>query len=347
MSSSSSSAPARAPLPSEPEALLELARTGDRVALARLLSYIERGGDLATAVAELAYRADIPYTVGLTGAPGAGKSTLTDGLISAVRGGWPAAEGSDGNEGSSSASAAPEAVPQVGVLAVDPTSPFSGGAILGDRVRMNQHALDPTVFIRSMATRGHLGGLSLAVPDAVRLLGAAGISVVIVETVGVGQMEVEIASAADTTAVVVTPGWGDSMQANKAGLLEVADIFVINKADRPGVREARRDLEQMLDLARPGAWRPEIVDTTATAVEGVSELWSAVARHRAHLLDSGQLTVRRADRLALELRRVLLARTEVKIDELVASEEFGSSVKALVAGELDPYQAADRLLSAD
>jgi LAO/AO transport system kinase len=319
---------------------LALARSGDRVALARLLSYIERGGEQATAVAALAYRADIPYTLGLTGAPGAGKSTLTDGLISAVRGGWPAVESSGG-----SAEMEAEAVPQVAVLAVDPTSPFSGGAILGDRVRMNQHALDPTVFIRSMATRGHLGGLSLAVPDAVRLLGAAGIGVVIVETVGVGQMEVEIASAADTTAVVVTPGWGDSMQANKAGLLEVADVFIINKADRPGVREARRDLEQMLDLARPGAWRPEIVDTTATAAEGVSELWAAVARHRAHLVRSGQLTVRRADRLTLELRRVLLARTEVKIDELVAGEEFTSSVKALVAGELDPYQAADRLLA--
>jgi LAO/AO transport system kinase len=330
-------------LPADPAALLELARSGDRVALARLLSYIERGGDLATAVAALAYRADIPYTLGLTGAPGAGKSTLTDGLITAVRGGWPAVEESE--KASPKQVAEPESVPQVGVLAVDPTSPFSGGAILGDRVRMNQHALDPTVFIRSMATRGHLGGLSLAVPDAVRLFGAAGIGVVIVETVGVGQMEVEIASAADTTAVVVTPGWGDSMQASKAGLLEVADVFVINKADRPGVREARRDLEQMLDLARPGAWRPEIVDTTATTVEGVSELWMAVARHRAHLLSSGQLTVRRADRLALELRRVLLARTEVHIDELVAGEEFSSSVKALVAGELDPYQAADRLLA--
>jgi LAO/AO transport system kinase len=323
--------------------LLELARAGDRVALARLLSYIERGGDAATAVAALAYRADVPYTLGLTGAPGAGKSTLTDGLISAVRGGWPALEPS-GTSGEGPAGAEAEAVPQVAVLAVDPTSPFSGGAILGDRVRMSQHALDPTVFIRSMATRGHLGGLSLAVPDAVRLFGAAGIGVVIVETVGVGQMEVEIASAADTTAVVVTPGWGDSMQASKAGLLEVADVFVINKADRPGVREARRDLEQMLDLARPGAWRPEIIDTTATAAEGVSELWAAVARHRAHLLSSGQLTVRRADRLALELRRVLLARTEVHIDELVAGEEFNSSVKALAAGELDPYQAADRLL---
>ncbi len=338
-SSGSSSSARRGPLPTDPAALLELARSDDRVALARLLSYVERGGDTATDVAELAYRAEVPYTVGLTGAPGAGKSTLTDGLITAVRGGWPPVEPSP------AWSEAPEPVPQVGVLAVDPTSPFSGGAILGDRVRMSQHALDPTVFIRSMATRGHLGGLSLAVPDAVRLFGAAGIGVVIVETVGVGQMEVEIASAADTTVVVVTPGWGDSMQANKAGLLEVADVFVINKADRPGVREARRDLEQMLDLARPDAWRPEIIDTTATAAEGVDDLWAAVGRHRAHLLTSGQMTTRRADRLSLELRRVLLARTEVHIDELVAGEEFTSAVKALVAGEIDPYHAADRLLS--
>ena len=254
---------------------------------------------------------------------------MTDRLITEVRGGWPEAA----------------AIPQVAVLAVDPTSPFSGGAILGDRVRMGQHTLDPTVFIRSMATRGHLGGLSLAVPDAIRLLGAAGLGVVIVETVGVGQMEVDIASAADTTVVVVTPGWGDAMQASKAGLLEVADVFVINKADRPGVREARRDLEQMLDLARPGAWRPEIVETTATGGEGVAELWRAVARHRDHLVGSGQLAVRRSDRVAQELRRVLLARTEVKVDELVAGEEFTSAVKALAAGELDPYQAAESLLA--
>jgi LAO/AO transport system kinase len=312
--------------------LLERARAGDRVALARLLSHVERGGDAATAVARVAYRGEVPFTLGLTGAPGAGKSTLTDGLITLVRAGWP--------------EPGAEAVTQVGVLAVDPTSPFSGGAILGDRVRMGQHALDPTVFIRSMATRGHLGGLSLAVPDAVRLLGAAGIGVVIVETVGVGQMEVEIASAADTTIVVVTPGWGDSMQASKAGLLEVADVFVINKADRPGARESRRDLEQMLDLARPGAWRPEIIDTTATAGEGVAELWAAVARHRDHLRTSGQLVTRRSDRLSQELRRVLLARTETRIDELVAGEEFTTAVKELVAGELDPYQAADRLLGA-
>jgi LAO/AO transport system kinase len=322
----------------EPAGLLERARANDRVALARLLSYVERGGDAATAVARLAYRSDVPYTVGLTGAPGSGKSTLTDGLITEVRGGWPAVAADRGG-----ADAAAQDVSQVGVLAVDPTSPYSGGAILGDRVRMGQHALDPTVFIRSMATRGHLGGLSLAVPDAVRLLGAAGVPVVIVETVGVGQMEVEIASAADTTVVVVTPGWGDSMQANKAGLLEVADVFVVNKADRPGVREARRDLEQMLDLSRPGSWRPEIVETTATAGEGVAGLWAAVARHRAHLLESGQLATRRSARLAQELRRVLLARAESRLDELTSGEEFATAVKALAAGETDPYGAADRL----
>jgi LAO/AO transport system kinase len=316
-------------LPTEPAALLERARADDRVALARLLSYVERGGETATAVAELAYRSDVPYSVGLTGAPCAGKSTLTDRLITEVRGGWPDGTG----------------IPQVAVLAVDPTSPFSGGAILGDRVRMGQHALDPTVFIRSMATRGHLGGLSLAVPDAIRLLGAAGLGLVIVETVGVGQMEVDIASAADTTVVVVTPGWGDAMQASKAGLLEVADVFVINKADRPGVREARRDLEQMLDLARPGSWRPEIVETTATGGDGIGDMWRAVAAHREYLVSSGQLAVRRTDRVAQELRRVLLARTEFKVDELVAGEEFNTAVKALAAGELDPYQAAESLLA--
>jgi LAO/AO transport system kinase len=315
----------------DPDSLLARAREGDRVALARLLSYIERGGATAMSVARVAYRGEVPYTVGLTGAPGAGKSTLTDGLITAVRGGWPEPVGHE--------------VPQVAVLAVDPTSPFSGGAILGDRVRMGQHALDPTVFIRSMATRGHLGGLSLAVPDAVRLLGAAGLGVVIIETVGVGQMEVDIASAADTTAVVVTPGWGDSMQANKAGLLEVADIFVINKADRPGVREARRDLEQMLDLSRPDAWRPEIVETTASAGEGIDGLWEAVARHRAHLESSGVLVTRRAERMGQELRRVLLARAEAHIAEVAAGEEFATAVKALAAGENDPYEAADRLLA--
>jgi len=316
--------------PTDPDALLALARHDDRVALARLVSMVERGGEPGLAVARLVYRGEVPYTIGLTGAPGAGKSTLTDQLITLVRSGWP--------------DPAPEPIGQVGVLAIDPTSPFSGGAILGDRVRMQQHALDPTVFIRSMATRGHLGGLALAVPDAVRVLGAAGLPVVIVETVGVGQMEVEVASAADTTMVVVTPGWGDSMQANKAGLLEIADLFVINKADRPGAREARRDLEQMLDLSSLGSWRPPIVDTVASSGEGLPALWDEIARHRAHLRQSGKLEQRRAERLGHELRRVLMARSAAKIAELAAGEEFAGAVKALAAGELDPYQAADHLM---
>ena len=303
--------------------LVERTRAGDRGALARLLSLIEAGGaDAVDAVACLYPHTGGAWTIGVTGAPGAGKSTLTDRLIARLR--------RDGEE--------------VGVLAVDPTSPLTGGAILGDRVRMQAHATDPGVFIRSMATRGHQGGLALATPQAVRVLDAAGKPWVIVETVGVGQVEVEVAGAADTTVVVVTPGWGDAIQANKAGLLEVADVFVVNKADRPGVREARRDLEQMLDLSAPGSWRPEIVETTASSGEGVAELWQAVARHRAHLQDSGRLLSRRQDRVAQELRRVLLARATVRVDELAASEEFTTAVKALAAGEIDPYGAADRVL---
>ena len=294
--------------PTDPAELLALAQGGDRVALARLVSLVERGGEPGLAVARLAYRSAVPYTVGLTGSPGAGKSTLTDQLIPMVRAGWvlPAAE----------------PIGQVGVLAIDPTSPFSGGAILGDRIRMQQHVLDPTVFIRSMATRGHLGGLALAVPDAVRVLGAAGLPVVIVETVGVGQMEVEVASAADTTVVVVTPGWGDSMQANKAGLLEIADLFVINKADRPGAREARRDLEQMLDLSTLGSWRPPVVDTTASSGEGLADLWHEISRHREHLVAHGLLEQRRTERVAHELQRVMVARSRARIGEVATGEEF-------------------------
>jgi LAO/AO transport system kinase len=315
---------------------LAAAAGGDRVALARLLSVVERGGDPARDLAALAYRRPPPYSVGLTGAPGAGKSTLTSRLITVARAGWPR----DG--------AGAEPVDQVAVLAVDPSSPFSGGAILGDRVRMQDHATDPSVFIRSMATRGHLGGLALAVPEAVRLLGAAGLGLVIVETVGVGQMEVEVASATDTTVVVVTPGWGDSMQANKAGLLEVADVLVVNKADRPGVREARRDLEQMLDLSRsaPGDWRPPVIETVAATGEGVAELWAAVSRHRAHLTHTGALAARRSARLAEELKKVLVAQVLTEVTEVSAGEGFAAAVEATAAGRLDPYTAVDRLLAA-
>jgi len=334
----------------DPEALLAEAVGGDRVALARLLSMVERGGPPSRVLARVAYRYPPPYTVGLTGAPGAGKSTLTDRLITLARAGWPAVEGHPGGHATdphaapSRAAAAAEPVDQVAVLAVDPSSPFTGGAILGDRVRMQDHATDPTVFIRSMATRGHLGGLTLAVPEAVRVLGAVGLPLVFVETVGVGQMEVEVASATDTTVVVVTPGWGDSMQANKAGLLEVADLFVINKADRPGARGARRDLEQMLDLSAPTDWRPPVVETNALDGTGVDGLWEAVAGHRAHLLEGDRLAVRRAGRLERELRRVLSARLNQRVERTGSGEGFAEAIRALVEGRLDPYEAADRLL---
>ncbi len=313
---------------SDPASLFGAASAGDRVALPRLLSLVERGGDGARAVAEIAYRSPRQaYTVGITGAPGAGKSTLTDQLIARAR-----TRGLDGSD-------------QVAVLAIDPSSPFSGGAILGDRVRMQNHALDDKVFIRSMATRGHLGGLAVAVPDAVRVLSAVGVPVVLVETVGVGQQEVAVAAATDTTIVVVNPGWGDAIQANKAGLLEIADLFVINKADRPGARETRRDLELMLDLTQLGDWRPPIVDTVASSGDGVDELWTAITEHRAHLVASGDLDRFRRDRLAREFHQILLARVEHRLDALLATERFAGVVDDLSAGDLDPYEAADRLLA--
>jgi len=316
---------------SEVEDKLAAAAAGDRLALARLLSVVERGGDASRDLASIAYRTAPPYTVGLTGAPGSGKSSLTDRLITAALGGWAA-----------------EAVDQVAVLAIDPSSPFTGGAILADRVRMQSHAGDPAVFIRSMATRGHLGGLALAVPEAVRVLGASGFPLVIVETVGVGQMEVEVAAATDTTVVVVTPGWGDAMQANKAGLLEVADVFVINKSDRPGARETRRDLNQMLDLSKAADWRPPIVETVATEGKGVDELWAELGTHRDHLRadEGGRLERRRTDRLAHELRRVLAAELAARAEQLATGEGFAEALQGLQEGHLDPYSAADRLLGA-
>lgn len=330
----------------EPAALLDAAAKGDRVALARLLTIVERGGQASSEVARLACTAPAPYTVGVTGAPGAGKSTLTNQMVAVALRGWPVTNGPGAPAAEPGAPAA-EPVGQVGVLAIDPSSPFSGGAILGDRVRMQDHALDPSVFIRSMATRGHLGGLALAVPDAVRVLGAAGVPLVVVETVGVGQMEVEVATATDTTVVVVTPGWGDSMQASKAGLLEVADVFVVNKADRPGVREATRDLEQMLALSEPSDWRPPVAATVASTGEGVESLWAAVASHRAHLLSSGRLEERRAARVADELRRVLAARLLEDVQSLAAADRFTDAVAAIAAGTLDPYRAAAELLGRD
>jgi len=309
----------------DPAELFAAARDGDRPALARLLSLIERGGDAAREVSRLAApHAGAAYTVGLTGSPGAGKSTLTSSLVAHVR----------------------AAGDPVAVLAIDPSSPYTGGAILGDRVRMQEHATDPGVFIRSMATRGHLGGLSLATPEAIRLLDAVGHRLVIVETVGVGQVEVEVAGRADTTVVVVNPGWGDSVQANKAGLMEIADVFVINKADRDGAEQTRRDLAQMLELAGgdPSGWEPPIVATVATTGSGIAEAWEAIVRHREFAESSGQLERRRSSRAADELRQIVVQRLEVKARQLTGDHRWAELTAQVVARQIDPWSAADELL---
>ncbi len=298
---------------------------GDRGSLARLLSLVERGGDEAREVSRLSYPlSGGGYTVGLTGAPGAGKSTLTSATIGHLR--------ASGQE--------------VAVLAIDPSSPFTGGAILGDRVRMQDHATDPGVFIRSMATRGHLGGLSLATPEAVRLLDAVGRRWTLVETVGVGQVEVEIAGKADTTVVVVNPGWGDSVQANKAGLMEIADIFVINKADRKGVEDTRRDLEQMLELSDlpHEAWRPPIIPVVATEKRGIVEMWDTVVAHRAFIEANGELIRRREFRLREELREIVARRLEQRARELATGDRWNELQEAVFHRTIDPWAAADEML---
>jgi LAO/AO transport system kinase len=307
----------------DPEALVAGALAGERASIARLISMVERGGTAAhSAVAKLYPHTGDAYTVGITGAPGAGKSTLTDKLISRIR----------------------QDDVEVGVLAIDPSSPFSGGAILGDRVRMQDHATDPGVFIRSMATRGHLGGLSLATPQAVRVLDAAGKPWVLIETVGVGQVEIEVAGEADTTLVVVNPGWGDAVQAAKAGLLEIADLFVVNKADRDGAAETVRDLEFMLDLSLDSDWRPPIVKTVASKGEGVEELWEAILSHRAFLESDGRLAARRTKRIREELKAIVVERLYERAGEALAGERFDELAAAVEAREVDPYSAAESLL---
>ena len=312
----------------DPEALVDGALAGERASVARLISMVEKGGDAArAAIARLYPHTGSAYTVGITGAPGAGKSTLTDKLISRIR-----------TEDA-----------EVGVLAIDPSSPFSGGAILGDRVRMQDHATDPGVFIRSMATRGHLGGLSLATPQAVRVLDAAGKPWVLIETVGVGQVEIEVAGAADTTMVVVNPGWGDAVQAAKAGLLEIADLFVVNKSDRDGAAETVRDLEFMLDLSMPPKgethWRPPIVRTVASRGEGFEELWEAINSHRSFLESDGRLAARRRKRTREELRSIVVERLYERAGQVCAGPRFEDLAARVEAREVDPYSAADWLLA--
>jgi LAO/AO transport system kinase len=306
------------------EELLEGPRPVRSVVLARLISAVERGGEEANEIERAVFpRTGNAWVVGITGAPGAGKSTLTGRMVAELRAGGL----------------------RVAVLAVDPSSPFTGGAILGDRVRMLDHTLDDGVFIRSMATRGRLGGLALATPAAARLLDAAGFDVVLLETVGVGQVELEVAGVADATVVVVNPGWGDEVQTAKAGLMEIADVFVVNKADRPGARDARNDLRLMLRTrpAEEGAWTPPILETVATDGRGSSELVDAVWQHRAWFGD--RLAEDRADRLWQEVEQLVALRAASVAKERLGEREVGDLRRRVGARELDPWEAAEQLLS--
>ncbi|MGW7366621.1 methylmalonyl Co-A mutase-associated GTPase MeaB [Streptomyces sp. NPDC054841] len=307
--------------------LVAQAREGRPRAVARLISLVEGASpQLREVMAELAPLTGGAYVVGLTGSPGVGKSTSTSALVTAYR----------------------RAGKRVGVLAVDPSSPFSGGALLGDRVRMSDHASDPGVYIRSMATRGHLGGLAWAAPQAIRVLDAAGCDVVLVETVGVGQSEVEIASQADTSVVLLAPGMGDGIQAAKAGILEIGDVYVVNKADRDGADATARELNHMLGLGEsraPGDWRPPIVKTVAARSEGIDEVVEALEKHRAWMEEHGVLTERRTRRAAHEVETIAVTRLRERIGDLHGDRRLDSLASRIVAGELDPYAAADELVA--
>jgi LAO/AO transport system kinase len=307
------------------DALVEAARAGDARSLARLISLVENGSpELRPVMHAVAPHTGNAQVVGLTGSPGVGKSTVTDRLVRAFR-----AEGQ-----------------RVGVLAVDPTSPFSGGALLGDRVRMADHATDAGVFIRSMASRGHLGGLSWAAPQALRILDAAGFDVIFVETVGVGQAEVEIAGLADTTLVVLAPGLGDSIQTAKAGILEIADVFVVNKSDRPGAHDVVRDLRNMLNMGGADrAWKPPIVSTAAATGEGIEELVAKIGAHWSFLGESGLRQERRLARAREEISAIAVAEIRRRLGGLPGESRLDELAGQVAAGKLDPYAAADELVA--
>lgn len=304
-------------------ALIAAARAGHPRAVGRLLSLVENDDPALPAVmAELAASAGQAQVIGLTGAPGVGKSTTTTALVASFR-----------------------AVGQrVGVLAVDPSSPFSGGALLGDRVRMQEHALDDEVFIRSMATRGHLGGLAVAVPQALRVFDAAGCHTVLLETVGVGQSEVEVAGVADVTLVLLAPGAGDGIQAAKAGVLEIGDIFVVNKADRDGTQVLVRELRGMIALGPTTDWKPPIVPTVAVRGEGIAELVAALEKYRARAEESGRWAARRLERARREVEALVLGRLRTELRSVAgpALDEVAALVRD---GRMDAYRAVERVLA--
>jgi LAO/AO transport system kinase len=305
--------------------LVGRAREGDARAVARLISLVEDESPLLReAMAALAPYAGHAEVIGITGAPGVGKSTSTSALVAELR-----ARGR-----------------RVGVLAVDPSSPFSGGALLGDRVRMQEHSLDTGVYIRSMAARGHLGGLAWSTPQALRVLDAAGCDVILVETVGVGQSEVAVAGLADTTLVLLAPGMGDGIQAAKAGILEVGDLYVVNKADREGADQVVRDLRSMVRLAEraEGSWSPPILRTVARDAEGVAEVAAAIAEHRSWLESSGELARRRTRRARDEIEAIAVTTLRRRWGDVHRRTELDDLATAVAAGRTDPYSAADELL---
>ncbi|GAA6524647.1 methylmalonyl Co-A mutase-associated GTPase MeaB [Intrasporangium sp. DVR] len=308
-------------------ALVESARAGSPRAVARLISLVEDGHPaLREVMAALAPYTGRAWVIGLTGSPGVGKSTSTTMLVGAFR-----ARGL-----------------RIGVLAVDPSSPFSGGALLGDRIRMQDHALDPEVYIRSMASRGHLGGLSWSTPQAIRVLDAAGCEVILVETVGVGQSEVEIAGLADTSVVLLAPGMGDGIQAAKAGILEIGDVFVVNKADRDGADATVRDLRHMISLGdrtEPGLWRPPVVKTVAAQQIGLDDVMEALDKHLAHIDANGDLRRRRERRAADEIESIALAALRTRFGHVGGHQGLGTLAARVVDGATDPYSAADTLLT--
>jgi LAO/AO transport system kinase len=302
-------------------ALVKRARDGEPRAVARLITLVESNDPALPELAvALAAHTGTAQVIGLTGSPGVGKSSTTTELVRQLR----------------------AAGKRVGVLAVDPASPFTGGAILGDRIRMQDHATDPGVYIRSMSSRGHLGGLAAATPQAVRVLEGAGCEVILVETVGVGQAEVEVASLADTTLVLLAPGLGDAIQAAKAGILEIGDVFVVNKADRDGADATYHDIQGMLSLAErgPGDWRPPVIRAVATRSEGIDEIVAAIEKHRDWLRRHDRLRQRREQRAAGEIAAIALA----AIGEQVGARA-ASWAPAVAAGSQDAYSAATAILA--
>lgn len=304
------------------EDLVDSAQHHEARAIARLISLVEDGApELRDALRLLSFNNRHAHIVGITGAPGVGKSTTTSSLITQYR----------------------RRDLRVAVLAIDPSSPFSGGAVLGDRIRMQEHALDEGVFIRSMASRGQLGGLSAAAPQGVRVLDASGFDLVFIETVGVGQSEVEVAGHADTTVVLLAPGMGDGVQAAKAGLLEIGDFYVINKADRDGAKSTARDLRNSLAMSHPADGRErQIILTSADRGEGIDEVVKAIDAHLVWLKESGNLGIRRAKRISLEIEHLAIGELRKKM--LSHSDDLAALTEGVVLGRMDTYQAADELL---